>query len=60
MDINKDDQRPVQCRGGEGSVFNEEGEDDIYLMFRLEKNSDKFVLDRQTLWFIGKLHFQKI
>ena len=50
MDINKDDQRPVQCRGGEGSVFNEkEDEDDIYLMFRLRKiRTNLFWTDRPT------------
>ena len=39
--------------------------EEIYLKFGHLKNSDNFfwsdrLTDRQTLWFIGKLHFQKI
>ena len=51
-------------RGGGGGFLKKEV-DDIYLKFGHFKNIDNFFLpdkltDRHTLWFIGKLHFQKV
>ena len=56
--------RGGEGRGGEG-VKEEVKEDKIYLKFGHFNNSDIFFgqtdrqTDRHTLWFIGKLHFQK-
>ena len=54
--------------GGDGRGFLEEVKEDIYLklghlkirtnFFCKDRQTDKLT-DRQTLWFIGKLHFQK-
>ena len=53
--------RRGEGREGRGNILEEVTKDDIYLKFGNLNSSDIFFgqTDRPTLWFVGKLHFQK-